>query len=91
MVGHNRGLPHLYLRIEAVNLWQLLFEDSTPKRAEGNMGEVCLSALCADIAFEVAEEGVPPFDAKGYHIQAGAAIVLPFRPPVLVMLNLVGR
>ena len=91
MVGHNRGLPHLYLRIEAVNLWQLLFEDGTPKRAKDNMREVCLLVLRPYVAFEVAEEGMPPLDAKRNHIQAGTAIVLPFRPPVLVVLNLVRR
>ena len=90
MVGHHSGLPHLYLRIEAVNLWQLPFEDSAPKGAKDNMREVCLSALCADNPFKVPKERVPAFDAKGYHIQAGATIVLPFSAPVLVVLNLMG-
>ena len=91
MVRHHRCLPHLYLGVVVVNLGKFLFKDGAAKRTEADMGKVCRSTLCPDITFYMAEEGMPPIDAKGDHIQADTAVVLPFSTAMLVVLNVMKR
>ncbi len=50
MVGHEGGLPHLYLGIIAVNLGQLLGDDGASEGALDKMGEGGAITGCADVA-----------------------------------------
>ena len=77
VVGHDGCLPEFYLGVETMELGQFLCEDDVAKWAEDDVWEVCLPPWGFYVSFEVTEEGVAPFDAKGYHVETAACIVLP--------------
>ena len=58
------------------------------QRAENNMREGIRGALGSDIPLQVSEQSLPAFYTKRNHIEARAAIVLPFSTAVLVMLDI---
>jgi hypothetical protein len=69
------------------NLRQLFVEDGAPQRAHDDMREISRTTSCLDVTFQMSEDGMSPFYAKGDHIQSTAAIVLPIGTAVLVVLN----
>lgn len=91
MVGHEGGLPHLYLGIIAVNLGQLLGDDGASEGALDKMREVGAITGCADVALQLPKEGMTPFDAERNHIQPYPTIILPISAAVLVVLSIMER
>ena len=91
MVGHEGGLPHLYLGIIAVDLGQLLGDDGASEGALDKMGEVGAITGCADVTLQLPEEGTTPFDAERNHIQPHPTIILPISTAVLVVLSIMER
>lgn len=55
MVGHNGGLPNLYLWVKMMNLGKFFFENGTAKWTELNVWEVCGAAFVAEVSRQLAE------------------------------------
>ena len=87
MVGHNGGLPNLYLWVKMMNLGKFFFENGTAKWTELNVWEVCGAAFVAEVPCQLAEKRLSPFDTEGDHVESGIAIVLPWGTAMLVVLN----